>query len=309
MEKVFIQKIFQITEQILRRDIDDDTALKELQSHLKKAQQMGLQHYEVEVLNTFGVLYAMKNNSSQAISYWEKALEKSSDLNDIDTSLKLLSNLASSLLEIWDLDKGVAYAQKSLQIVETNQMNTLTSLYIYAANIDMWMMQGRYQQAEALYKTFWTMAETTSLQNYSRFEYAQIITAMYDVRAQLDIVARNASSFQTHINMVTSLVEQMNRDDFIALLLIEHLYEALILQDNDSSAREYESKLIALYQGTIPLVRLMQMANFLAYNAQPVWARKYAQQVLDIAAHEFIPAPMFKKAQAIMQGEIQPNTP
>ncbi|GEM_PF-2098244 len=301
MEKVFIQKIFHITELILRREINDDVTLKELHTHLKKAQQMNFPHYEAEVLNTLGVLYSMQDNMAESLLYWEQALEKATDLNDIDLSLKLLSNLSSSLLEIWDLDRGTAYAQKGMQIVQANHMNTLTALYIYAANTDIEMIQGHYQQAEELYQTFWTLAQETSLLNYSRFEYAQIITAMYDVRTQLDLVAKDAVNFQADLRMLASFVDQMGRDDFTAVLLIEYLYAALILHHDDAAAAEHERKLIDLYHGKLPLPRLIQMANFLAYNQQPAWARKYAQQVLDTASREFISGPMFKRAGEIVK--------
>lgn len=300
MEKIFIQKIFQITEHILRRDIADDVALRELKAHLRKAEQMNFQQYEVEVLNTLGILYSMQEDVLQAKEYWMEALEKVKQIDEPDLSVKLLNNLSSLLLDMWAVEEAIEYAERGLSIVQQHQMKTLTTLYIYGTITACHMALGRYKQAEEVYKIFWVIAHETTLQRYSRYEYAQIITAIHETRVQLDIVARDDAAFQSNIKTLASFVEQMNRDDFSDSLVIQGLYYALIVHNDESAARIWELNLLERHPDGLRLAQLLPLTNFLFYNQQLTWAKKYAQQILDYAKDTFVPPAIIARAQEIV---------
>lgn len=300
MEKVFIQKIFQITERILRRDIEDDVALKELKAHLKKAEQMNFQHYEVEVLNTLGILYSMQDDVLQAKEYCLEALEKAEHVNDPDLSVKLANNLAETLLDMGEVDEAFTCVERGLDIVEQHQMKTLTTLYIYGTTVACHMARGDFKQAEAICKRFWEMAQEATLQKYSRYEYAQIITLMHETRVQLDLVARNDAAFQSDIKTLAGFVEQMNRDDFTDSLMIQSLYYALIIHNDEDAAKVWEQNLLLKHPNGLRLSQRLRLANFLSYNQQCAWARKYAQQILDSAEDTFVPPAVILRAKEIV---------
>jgi len=300
MEKVFIQKIFQITERILRRDMADDVALRELKAHLKKAEQMNFQQYEVEVLNTLGILYSMQEDVLQAKEYWMEALEKVKHIDEPDLSVKLLNNLSSLLLDMWAVEEAIEYAERGLSIVQQHQMKTLTTLYIYGTITACHMALGRYKQAEEVYKIFWVIAHETTLHRYSRYEYAQIITTIHETRVQLDIVARDDAAFQSNIKTLASFVEQMNRNDFSDSLLIQGLYYALIVHNDESAARIWELNLLQRHPEGLRLTQLLPLTNFLFYNQQLTWAKKYAQQILDYGEDAFVPPAIIARAQEIV---------
>jgi tetratricopeptide (TPR) repeat protein len=299
VENIFIQKIFQITERILRRDMNDALALKELKAHLKKAEQMNFQHYEVEVLNTLGILYSMQDDGQQAKEYWMEALEKAQHVNDADLSVKLSNNLAEQLLDMWEVEQAIQYADRGLSIVKQHQMKTLTTLYIYGTIIACHMALGQFEQAEQIYKVFWEMAQEATLQKYSRYEYAQIITLMHETRVQLDLVARNDAAFQSDIKTLASFVEQMNRDDFSDALIIQGLYYALIIHNDESAAKIWEQNLLLRHPNGLRLPQLLKLTNFLFYNQQCSWAKKYAQQILHYAEDAFVPPSVIARAHEI----------
>jgi tetratricopeptide (TPR) repeat protein len=300
VEKVFIQKIFQITERILRRDVDDAEVLQQLQGHLRKAQQMNFQQYEAEVLNTLGILASMQADPEQAQSYWRQALETAEEVGEADLLVKLLNNLSSALLETWQIDEAIQYVQRGLSIVQQHGMKTLTTLYIYGTAVSCHMALGQYKQAEEVHNTFLALVQEASLHNYSRFEYAQIITSMHEVRVQLDIVARDNERFLVDINTLKSFVEQINRDDFTDGLIVQGLLYALIIHNDEKAALYWEQQLIERHEGMIHLAQLLPLANFLIYNQRPVWAKKYAQQIVNMAVWEPIPAALLARAKEIL---------
>lgn len=301
MEKVFIQKIFQITERILRRDMDDDVALKELKAHLKKAEQMNFRHYEVEVLNTLGILYSMQDDMLQARDYWVEALEKAQHINEPDLFVKLSNNLAEQLIDMWEMDDAITCAERGLETVRQHQMKTLTTLYIYGTTVSCHMAQGHFAQAEEMCKRFWELAQEATLQKYSRYEYAQIITLMHETRVQLDIVARDDAAFQNDIKTLSSFVEQMNREDFSDSLLIQGLFYAVIMHHDETAATFWEQKLMERHPTGLRLTQLLRLANFLFYNQKCAWARKYAQQILDRAEDSYVPEGVIQRAREILR--------
>jgi hypothetical protein len=308
VEKIFIQKIFQITERILRRDMENDVALRELNAHLKKAQTMNFKHYEVEVLNTLSILYSMQDDIEQAKNYSLEALEKAQDVDDPDLSVKLANNLAETFLDLGDVNEAIQYAERGLSIVQKHHMKTLLTLYIYGTTAACHMAQGHFQQAQDISKTFWSLAQGATLQKYSRYEYAQIITLMHETRVQLDLVARDDAAFQSDIQTLASFVEQMNREDFSDSLLIQGLYYALIIHNDEAAAKIWEKNLLLRHPQGLRLNQLLRMANFLSYNQQCAWARKYAQQILDYAEDLFVPEGIMARAKDILSANCSKET-
>jgi hypothetical protein len=162
------------------------------------------------------------------------------------------------------------------------------------------MALGQYKQAEEVHNTFLAMIQEARLHNYSRFEYAQIITSMHEVRVQLDIVARDNERFLVDINTLKSFVEEINRDDFTDGLIIQGLLYALVIHNDEKAALYWEKELLERHEGMIRLSQLLPLANFLIYNQQPKWAKKYAQQIVNMAVWEPIPAALLARAKEIV---------
>lgn len=98
MEQIFIQKIFALTEQVLRGEHTFDPIFKELQNHLARAQKMNMPRYEIETLNTLAILYMVAGNNAQGQKYLTQGLERVDQTNDTDLKMKLLSNLSETCL-------------------------------------------------------------------------------------------------------------------------------------------------------------------------------------------------------------------
>src|SRR5262245_23074778 len=109
MENIFIQKIFGLTEQILRGDYQFEPMREALFTHLQKAQQIGTPRYEAEVLNTIGILYLLAGNTAQNIQYFLQGLAKAQQTDDNDLKIKLLNNLSEAYLGIWDFDSAIRF--------------------------------------------------------------------------------------------------------------------------------------------------------------------------------------------------------
>jgi hypothetical protein len=144
------------------------------------------------------------------------------------------------------------------------------------------------------------MAQEATLQKYSRYEYAQIITLMHETRVQLDLVARDDAAFQSDIKTLAGFVEQMNREDFSDSLMIQGLYYALIIHNDEAAAAVWEKNLLLKHPNGLRLPQRLRLANFLSYNQQCVWARKYAQQILDHAEDAFVPPAVIARAKEIV---------
>lgn len=163
MEQIFIQKIFALTEQILRGEYTFDPMLKELQNHLARAEKLKMVQYQAEVLNTFGIMYLSVDDAAQSRGYFSRGLERAELTDNIDLKMKLLSNLAEACINLWDIDSADRYADRAFSLNKANNLNDLATLYIYGNKINCQVLQGNFDQAAVLLAEVWRHADSTDL--------------------------------------------------------------------------------------------------------------------------------------------------
>jgi tetratricopeptide (TPR) repeat protein len=309
VEGIFIQKIFALTEAILRGDFQFEPTRQELQNHLAKAQKMGSSRYEAEVLNTLGILHLMVGNSSQYIQYFLQGFEKASQTDDADLKTKLLNNLSEVYMLIWDIDSSNRYLDQGIALGEQHQLKTLVMLYLYSNKINYWVLQGDFEQAATLLDDAWRLAETPNLLKYSKYEYLQVIFLLRNLRAMVEIALNHCEAALSPLQIAVGLAKETKNPDFHILAHLSQLYHTVICKHDDASAAQWEKAAAEAGGGELPFNPALNAALFMMHNNQPRWAEKFANMVLEQAARgKPIPPAATAHAERILEA-VQKTLP
>jgi tetratricopeptide (TPR) repeat protein len=279
MESVFIQKIFQLTEQLLKHEITSEALMPELENHLKKARQLNFGLHEAETLNTMGVAKQLIGETDTAINHYKMALEKAEALNNADLICKVCNNIMSPLHNKGQTEEAITYANRGIAMVELHQLRTLPALFLYITKAMLLVLIQRYADADETTQKAWELANFIELKNYSRFEFASATFYIHQAWLYISIYNRDEKRYQDYMAYVRSLADQMKSYDS-ELAMCELIHAIVMIRDADK-IQAYEQKLLDIYGGVISLVSLRNLTIFLSHNHEREWAKKYAQQILD----------------------------
>jgi hypothetical protein len=301
MEPIFVQKIFKLTEQLLRGDLNPANSLPELQAHLKKSRELKMRLYEAEVLNTLAIAYYLQEDLTTAHTSWSQMLPIAQELEHDDLLTKAYNNLAELMHRLYEYEAALHYSQAGLTIIQTRYPNTLVGLYLHNTHVTALLMLGRVAEAESTAAAFWEAVNQTKLQQYSRFEYAQVIIMMHHNGCQLALVSRDGARFQHHRQLLGELAAQANLADFSATSALYVLLHTLLIAEDPALAQEQEAQLRTLQAGTLPLSQLALLFNLLWHTQHHTAAKRYAEQILTAPA---VPAALQQHVHILLKGEL-----
>jgi len=280
MEDVFVQKVFQLNDQLLKQELSPEYVLIELEAHLKKSRQMQFHLHETETLNTLGITYSFMEKIDKALYYFKMALEKAEMYQYIDLICKLCNNICKVLQNIGDIEAAIPYADKGISIVEQHQLKILPVLYLYNSKAGLLILLGNYSEATITLEKAWDFSNNVEFKNYSRFSFGRAMYSLHLVRLYIYIYNHDEKHYQETLRLILSLKEEI-KSYSEEILVIAELVHAIAMNQDDASIYPYEQKLIELHQGTISLANLHNLTIYLTHNHCHTWAKKYAQQILD----------------------------
>ncbi len=301
MEQIFIQKIFALTEQILRGDYTFDPVYKELQSHLARAQKNKMPRYEAEALNTLAILYLVAGNTTQAQAYFSQGLQQADQTNDIDLKMKFLSNLSETCVSLWDLDTANQYLDRALRLTHVNNLNSLVSLYVYGNKINCWMLQGDYGQVATMLTEAWQRVENADLMKYSKYEYFQIILQLRNYDVLVHIALNQCDTAVNSLQIAEGLAKDAQAAELKVSTHLSRMYYELLCQKDEAAARQHEQTAIETSGGKLPGNTMLGIALYMKYNQRDDWAKQYAQQVLEAASDPSIPVGAIARAENLVK--------
>nr|MCU0480941.1 tetratricopeptide repeat protein [Anaerolineae bacterium] len=277
METVFVQKVFQLTEQLLRHEITPEAIIIELENHLKKARQLNFPLHEAETLNTMGIAKDVMGEADTALSYYKMALEKAEALNNTDLICKVCNNIASLLHDKGQTEEAISYANRGIAMVELHQLRTLPALFLYMTKAMLLVLIQRYADADETAQKAWEFANFIEIKNYSRFEFGAATFYIHQAWLYVSIYNRDEKRYQGYLAYVRSLADQLKAYD--SELAICELVHAIVMTQDEDKIRDYEQKIITLHHGTMTLASLRNLMIVLSHNQCHSWAKKYAQQI------------------------------
>jgi tetratricopeptide (TPR) repeat protein len=302
MENIFIQKIFALTEEILRGDYQFASMREALRSHLQKAQKIGSPRYEAEVLNTLGILHLLEGNAVQNIQYFSQGLAKARQTDDNDLKIKLLNNLSEAYLGIWDFASANQYLDEGMALGKEYQPNTLPMLYLYSNKINYHVLQGEYVKASTVVDEAWQVAENPDLLKYSRYEYLQVIFLLRNLKAVIEIALGHCEAVASPLQLAAGLAQETKNTDYHILTYLSRLYYDLICKHDEISAANWEKTAFEAGGGQLGFSPALNTAFFMLHNKQPARAKKYANLVLEQAAKDSqVPAGAVAHAHRILE--------
>jgi len=280
MEKIFIQKIYKLTEQIFQADYTYDAMLEELKTHLEKSRQMKSRPYEVEVLNTIGILYAIEEDIPNQLKYFQEALEQAYHTENEDLIIKTNNNTASTLISLWQLDEADKALKRAIDMIEKQNLRVIGAIYCYSNIVTISMIRGQFQSAQQYLDKGFAIAQNVDMKQYSRTEYVQILISLYQARAMLNMHSGNYSKVLDDLKLSGEQIKATGRDDMAQDNRRMYMLYALIGEQDNAKAATFEQDYIKYLVAFSPSTTL-QTAIFLWHNDQLAWAKRYAQQVLD----------------------------
>ncbi len=295
MEKVFIQVIYRLTEQILRRDFDPVTTEQELLKHLAKARQIKSRLYEAETLNTLGILYSLASDHGREIEHYELGLAIARELNDLDLQLKFSSNLSETFVALWMLDESRTMLENGIRLCEERQLKSIVSLYLYSNAVKLAVLLGDLETARARFKTAWEISQDTHMGQYSRTEYAQVLAQLHLHKALIDIATRECDDVLNRIELASGLVISS------AEIATVGLYHAILCLDHEQTGRDWEQRLIEAEGGSLSAVTALMCADFLARQGEGVWSRHFLKL---FGTQEVIASDAMRKAAALLRQQL-----
>jgi tetratricopeptide (TPR) repeat protein len=279
MENVFIQKVFQLTERLLKYAVVPETVMPELENHLKKARQMNWELYEAETLHAIGVAYLFMGKIDITVDYYKMALEKAESINNIDLICKICCNLGAPLVDKGETEEAIQYADKGIAIVELHQLRTLPCLYLYTTKTSQLIFLQRYAEADETAQKAWELANSIEVKNYTLFGFAAATFHIHQAWLYISIYNRDERRYQGYLAYVRSLAVQLKSYD--SELAVCELVHALVMTQDEHKILICEQKVIDLHGGAISLTSLRSLVTYLTHNQCHIWAKKYAQQILD----------------------------
>jgi tetratricopeptide (TPR) repeat protein len=286
LENIFIQKIFALTEEILRGDFQFEPMKAELDTHLAKAQKMQLPRYEAEVFNTLGALYLLNGDRPQGTDYFLSGLKKALQTDDTDLKMKLLNNLSETYLEACDFEQARVYLDEGLALGRQYQLTTLVMLYLYSNKVNYWVLKGDFAQAGALLDEAWQIAETPDLLKYSKYEYLQVVFLLRNLKAVIEIASGHCEAALAPLQLAVGLAQDTKNVDYHVLTHISRLYYDLLCKRDETSARHWEKTAVETRGGPLPYNTALNIALFMLHNRQYSWAEQYARLVLEQARQD-----------------------
>lgn len=284
MEQIFIQKVFTLTEQILRGEHSFDPMLIELQNHLARAQKNKMLRYEAEVLNTLAILHLVAGNNSQAQAYFSQGLERANPTNDTDLKMKLLSNLSETCMSAWDLDAAHHYLDQAIALINPTIMNSLVSLYVHGNKVNCWVLQGNFAQAATMLVETWKHVENADLMKYSKYEYFQVILQLRNHAVSAYLALNQYEAALNSLQIAEGLVRDTKSTDLKIATQLSRMYYELLCNKDELAARQTEQTANQISGGKFAYNIMLIIASYMKHTHQNEWARKYAHLVLDEAA-------------------------
>lgn len=286
MEDIFVQQIFNLTEQILRGEFKFEPTQNALQNHLAKAQRMGLARYETETLNTLGILYLTAGQAAQHKDYFLRGLEKAEQTHDVDLKMKLLNNLSESYLLEWDFESADQYLDQGIVVARQHHLKTLVVVYLYSNRVNYWLLRGDYAQAARMFDETWQIAENADLLKYSKYEYLQVVFILRNAHALIQIASGKCNAALDSLQLAVHLAQETRSVEFQVSTHLTRLYYELLCNHDEASAQQWEQTALDTNGGKLSYNMALNGAFFMRHNHQPKWAEKYAQLVLDQAASD-----------------------
>jgi tetratricopeptide (TPR) repeat protein len=213
-------------------------------------------------------------------------LEQADQTDDLDLKMKLLSNLSESCLIQWDLDAANRYLDRALTLNTQNNLNNLSTLYLYGNKINSWILQGDFAQAAKKLKEVWSMVENSDLLKYSKYEYFQIIFLLRNYDAVANTALGQCETALRSLQMAEGLVQDARAVELKVSTHLSRMYYELLCQKDEAAARQHEQKAIDTSGGKLPGNTMLGIALYMKYNHRDDWAKQYAQQVLEAAASD-----------------------
>lgn len=280
MEDVFIQKVYQLNDQLFKQEVTPEYILIELDAHLKKAHQMQFHLHETETLNAIGLTYSFMGKSDNALHHFKLALEKAEMYQYVDLICKLCNNICKVLQNIGELEAAIPYANKGIAIMDAHQLKLLPILYLYNTKSSLLILLGDYSEATITLDKAWDFSNQVEFKNYSRFSFGRAIYSLHLARLYIHIYNHDENQYQETLKSILSLKDQIKSYSEEILVMAE-LVHAIATNQGEAIIYMYEQKLTNLHQGAISLANLHNMTIYLTHNHCHTWAKKYAQQILD----------------------------
>lgn len=279
MENDYLQQVSELNAKVLRQSIDLDDAETDLHDHLLKARQKNLYAYEAETLNTLGIVYALQGNVPQQLKYFNMALARTKEYNDINFRVKMINNLANSYLGIWELEKALRILEKGVEFIELEQINLIGSAYIYSGIVDVFIRKGAFDFAKNYFEKAQEFTEGFSANERTQVAYFQVVTNLDLFKIQLDIIDQNYETVEQDLNMIRDQLGEDGPDDLIEELDIRRLYQTVIIEQNQEKASKIHTRL----RDNISTDRALSICHFFLHTKQNRWAHRYAAVALELA--------------------------
>jgi len=131
--------------------------------------------------------YKLINEREDDLAYLEKAASSFNDLRDKAVRAIIQENLYEHLLiesmKVEDIDKGIAYANKVLEINEENKRARFAITYGYRRKIAILPVSlSSIDQIEAYEKDYSFLAEDPNIKSFKAFIYIRLIAGAYATR-------------------------------------------------------------------------------------------------------------------------------
>ncbi len=271
MEQVFIQIIYKLTEQILRREYQHDGMLKDLEQHLARAKTLKAEQYEAEILNTMGILFSLASDWQRTVEHYEAAYGIAKHIQHVDLQMKLLNNLSSYYIGVWEHEKSRELLETGIRLNDQHQLKTLITLYLRANYLSVLITLGDFDAAQTEFEIVWKLAEDFDIGKYSRTEYTQIIDHLHSTKAQLDIAGNKCENVLSRLALISGIFAPNQIE-------IGKLYHAILCQHDDQAAKDMEAQLIKAEGGSLSTATTLEIANFLMHTRQLTWATYFLDQ-------------------------------
>lgn len=282
--KLLIQKIYLINEQVLKHKVEYDDTRRELEIHLKKAEQLGSLRYQAETLNALGNLENI--HYKDPVPFWEPALERAETLTDVDLRLKLYNNLGSTYTRRWQLDRATTLLQKGLDLAQSLELRSISALYLHTNLLDALINMGNFSAARPVLEYAWSIARNVDLMQYTAFVYGQIMFGLYQHSAKMRIMFGEEETALLNLRLALEIAEQLEHDTYLITAYLGLLTYYILAEDDPEKVAEYEKGATKAGE-TVPEAHdYLRIGLYLLRNKRPEKGMEFIRRANVAAADE-----------------------
>lgn len=229
LENTFIAVVEKLVAALFQGQSDVTDIKVQLDTHLEKAQKLGMLRYEAEALNALGIYSLLAlGDWDGAMALFKASHAKAETSGDIGLQVKCLNNLGAMLNVVFDFDSSQGYFEQAVAYNTELTEPTNASAMLLVNLIGTELTHGNLAAVERYLHEALRVAPTIRVEHGQHNDYARTILHIRIASCRYHLLVHDVAKARAELNLVHEFSEAI-RDEgglYAAALCLVQLVES-----------------------------------------------------------------------------------